>query len=132
MKIVFVTSESFIDHSYTMAKELKKKIDLEVIITAKELTPEISFFCKELNAVFYRRKRFVNPLSFVVENKLMMFIRAKKADLVWFNTFSLAQALIEKTFIKNFIVNIHDIELHPGENDLHGKASHKTTFSLFK
>lgn len=132
MKVVFVTSESFIDHSYTMAKELRKKIELDVIIIAKELTPEIEFFCKELNAEFYQRKRFINPFSLILENKLMMFIRSKKADLVWFNTFSLAQALMVKTFIKNFIVNIHDIELHPGETDLHGKASHKATFSFYK
>lgn len=132
MKVLFVTSESFIDHSYTMAKELKKKIDLQVIITAKELNPEISFFCKELDAVFYKRKRFINPMSFLTENKLMILIRGYKADLVWFNTFSLTQALIVKTFIKNFIVNIHDIELHPGETDIHAKASQKTTFSLFK
>jgi len=132
MKVLFVTSESFIDHSFTMAKALKKKIDLEVIITAKELTPEISFFCNELGAVFYKRKRFINPFSFIIENKLMMLIRSRKADLVWFNTFSLAQALIVKAFIKNFIVNIHDIELHPGETDFHALASQKATFSFFK
>src|ERR1041384_7179084 len=115
MKVLFITSESFIDHSFTMAKELKKNIDLDIIITAKELSPEISFFCSELGAEFYKRKRFINPMSFISEGRLMMLIRSKRADLVWFNTFSLAQALIARAFIKNFVVNIHDIELHPGE-----------------
>src|SRR5436853_7393904 len=117
MKVLFVTSESFIDHSFTMAKELKKKTDLSIIITAKMLTPEIAFFCEKLNAVFYKRKRFINPMSVFNENKLIMLIRKQKADIVWFNTLSFTQALMVKHLIKNFIVNIHDIELHPGESD---------------
>lgn len=41
MKVLFVTTESMLDHSYTMIRELRKHITLDVIITAKKMTPEL-------------------------------------------------------------------------------------------
>ncbi len=132
MKVIFVTTESLMDHSYTMACELKKTADMKVIITAKKLTPEISEFCRKLDAVFIKRVRFINPLSFLKEIKLMFFIRKQNADVVWFNAFSLYQSMLAKLFVKQIVVNAHDIELHPEESDYHGIMSQKITFRFYK
>lgn len=132
MKVCFVTSESLMDHSFTMARELKRSIDLKVIITAKNYSSEISGFCEKLDAVFFRRGRFINPLSFLNEIKLMRFIRRQKADLVWFNNFSIYQSLLAKFFIKKLILNTHDVELHPDESDFHGIVAQKIAMKLYR
>jgi glycosyltransferase involved in cell wall biosynthesis len=132
MKVIFITTESLIDHSFTMAEELKKHLDLKVIITARALSPEIEEFCKKLDAVFVKRLRFINPLAFFKELKLMLFIRQQKADVVWFNAFSLYQSMLAGLFLKRIVVNAHDIDLHPEESDYHGIFSQKITFSFYK
>lgn len=132
MKVIFITTESLMDHSYTMSEELKKFLDFEVIMTARLLTPEIEDFCKKLNAVFIKRRRFINPFAFINELKLMFYIKRQKADVVWFNTFSLYQSMLAKFFFSTIIVNAHDIDLHPEESDYHGIASQKITFSFYK
>jgi len=132
MKVIFVTTESFIDHSFTMAKELKKKIDLKVIIIAKTKTDEISFFCKELDAVFISRTRFINPLSLFKEISLLNYIKKQRAELVWFNSLSFFQSFLVKVFVKAYLVNVHDVEHHPGEKDYHGIISKKLIFLIHK
>ncbi len=132
MKVLFVTTESMLDHSYTMIKELRKFITLDVIITAKNLTPELERYVKDPGVKFFRRKGFKNPLSFFTELKLLLYIRRQKPDVVWFNVFSLVQSVLVKLLVRNVIVNAHDIELHPEEKDIHGILSQKVTFLLYK
>jgi glycosyltransferase involved in cell wall biosynthesis len=132
MKVLFVTTESTMDHSYTMIKELRKHLTLNVIIIAKKLTPELEKYCETLDAKFFKRKSFKNPFSIFNEIKLLFSIRRQKADLVWFNVLSLYQSVLVKLLLKRTLVNAHDIELHTDEKDLHGILSQKITFRLYK
>ena len=100
MKICFVTTESTMDHSFTMINGLRKFIELDVVITSKELTPELDNYCKILDGKFFKRKSFKNPLSIFNEVKLMLYIRSKKPDLVWFNVLSLYQSMLVKLFFQ--------------------------------
>ena len=102
MKIVYVTSESYLDHSYTIIKELRKKAELSVFIQAKEYTDEIKDWCGELNAEFVKRKRFRNPLGFFSELGFLLSLKKIKADKIWFNTLTAYQAVIAKVLLKNF------------------------------
>jgi hypothetical protein len=113
-----------------MIHELKKHIHLETLFIAKELTPEIKEFCEKANARFEKRKRFINPFRLFFELKLLLNIKRKKADLVWFNTLSLVQALFLKLFIRKPIITTHDVEVHPEDTDYHGILSQKLTFKL--
>lgn len=132
MKVIFVTTESFMDHSFTMINELKKHVQLETIFIAKELTPEIRDFCDKLNVKFEKRKRFINPFRLFFEFRLLMYIRSQKADLVWFNTLSLVQAFLLRLLLRNPLISAHDVQLHPADTDYHGKLSQNLTFGLFK
>jgi glycosyltransferase involved in cell wall biosynthesis len=133
MKVLFVTTESLIDHSYTMIDELKKHIDVCTIITAKSKNEEIKSFCRKHNAFYFKRARFANPLRIIGEMKLLRFVKRQKADCVWFNTLSFLQSVLIKFFIRGkLVINAHDVELHPGESDYHGMLSQKITFNLFK
>ena len=132
MKVLFVTTESMLDHSYTMIRELRKHITLDVIITAKKLTPELERYIKDPGVKFFKRRGFKDPLSIFTELKLLLYIRRQKPDVVWFNVFSLVQSVLVKLLLRNVIVNAHDIELHPEEKDLHGILSQKVTFALYK
>ena len=132
MKVLFVTTESMLDHSYTMIKELRKHLTLDVIITAKKLTPELERYLKDPGVKFFKRRGFKDPLSIFTELKLLLYIRRQKPDVVWFNVFSLVQSVLVKLLLRNVIVNAHDIELHPEEKDLHGILSQKVTFMLYK
>lgn len=132
MKVLFVTTESMLDHSYTMIKELRRHITLDVIITAKKLTPELERYLKDPGVKFFKRRGFKDPLSIFTELKLLLYIRRQKPDVVWFNVFSLVQSVLVKLLLKNVIVNAHDIELHPEEKDIHGILSQKVTFMLYK
>lgn len=132
MKVLFVTTESTMDHSYTMIKELRKHITLDVVIIAKTLTRELEEYCVTLEAKFFKRKGFKNPLSIFNEIKLLLNIRKQKPDLVWFNVLSLYQSVLVKFFFKKILVNAHDVELHTEEKDLHGILSQKVTFRLYK
>jgi glycosyltransferase involved in cell wall biosynthesis len=132
MKVIFITTESLMDHSYTMITWLRKHIELDVIFIAREETEEIKHFCAALNAKFVKRVRYKNPLSIFKEIKLLRYIKNQKADLVWFNTLTLLQSVLLKFFIRSPLINAHDIEYHPGESDYHGIISQKITFRLFK
>jgi glycosyltransferase involved in cell wall biosynthesis len=132
MRVFFVTSESTMDHSFTMIRELRKHITLDAVITAKKLTPELEAYCNTQNVKFFKRKNFKNPLSIFSEIKLLLYIRRQKPDLVWFNVLSLYQSILVKLFLKKVLVNAHDIELHPEEKDIHGILSQKITFRLYK
>ena len=132
MKIIYVTSDSFIDHSFTIASELKKYVRFSVYIIAKKFTQEINEFCKKLDATFVRRSRFRNPNGLLRDLMLLNSLRRQRCDLVWFNTFSVYQALFVKLFFKNFLVNIHDAELHPGERNVQGIFARWLTLKLHK
>ena len=132
MKILFITTESFMDHSFTMIRELKKHVKLETIFIAKHQTPEISDFCTRLNANFFKRVRFLNPLSIISEFRLMKAIKKYNADLVWFNTLTLGQVILIKLFVKSFLISTHDIETHPEDEDYYYLVSKKITLRLFK
>lgn len=132
MRVLFITSESMLDHSYTMINELGKHIDIKSYIIAKELTPEIKEFCTELKVNFIQRYSFKNPLSLFKEIKLLKELRNLKADLVWFDRTTLYQSLLLRFFLKSFIINIHDVELHPEEKDYHGIMTQKYIFRFHK
>src|SRR5436309_540859 len=103
MNVLFVTTESTIDHCYTMIKELRNHVDLSVIVTAKEMTDELNEYCIFSSAVFFRRASFKNPFGVFRDLRLLKEIKKKKADLVWFSGMSFYQALLVRFFIKNFI-----------------------------
>ncbi len=134
MKIVYLTSESYIDHSYSIVQELKNHIELKVFIQAKEKTTEINRWCKMLGAEFIQRRRFRNPLSFIAEIMFLFRIRKMKPDVVWFNTMTVYQLLIANIILKKFLVVMHDVDLHPESKDRHGIFSVRMTtkFALKK
>jgi glycosyltransferase involved in cell wall biosynthesis len=131
LKIVYVTSESYIDHSYTIAKELKKNVDLKIIIHGRKKTSEIENWCKLLGADFVERKRFRNPISFFTNIAFILGIRMIKPDLVWFNTFTVYQLFLVRIFLRKFLVMVHDVEIHPGNRSKHGKLSVKLTLAFY-
>lgn len=127
MKIIYITSESYIDHSYTIVKEINKHCSLKVFIQAKALTGEIKDWCSKLNAEYRERKRFRNPLSLISEFFFLLKIRNMKTDIIWFNSMTLYQAFFAKILIRNFIVILHDIEDHPESREKHGTLSARLT-----
>ena len=132
MKIVYITNESYLDHSYTVAKELGKKENLIVYILAKEDTEEILRWCSKLRATFVKRKRYRNPLSFFAELKFILSVKKHNADCVWFNTLNFYQLLLVKLLLKKFLVMVHDVEFHPELKDPFAVFSVKMTFALLK
>jgi len=129
LKAVYVTSESYIDHSYTIAQELKKHIDLTVFLQGREKTQEIENWCSKLNAVFVKRNRFRNPLSIFGELAFILKIKKLKADIVWFNTLTVYQLFLVKMLINRFLVTVHDVEIHPGGTG-HGNISVRLTLKF--
>lgn len=132
MKIVYITNNSFIDHSYTVVKELKKKIEITVFIQAKEQNEELKNWCVDLGAVFVKRKRYRNPISFFSELKFLLSIKKLKADKIWFNGISIYQAVIAKFLLRNFLIMVHDVKSHPGNKDYFSLAAPKLNFFLFR
>jgi glycosyltransferase involved in cell wall biosynthesis len=132
MKIVYITNESYLDHSYTVAKQLAKKETLIVYILAREGTEEIKRWCSLLNASFIKRKRYRNPLSFFAELKFILSVKKHNADCVWFNTLNFYQLLLVKLLLKRFLVMVHDVEFHPELKDPFAAFSVKLTFALLK
>ncbi len=130
LKIVYLTSESYIDHSYTVVQELKKHADLEIFLQAREATVEIDRWCKKFGAEFVERKRFRNPLSFISEIFFLLKIRKMKPDVVWFNTMTVYQVLLADLLLDKFLVVMHDVDLHPESKDRHGLFSVKMTMKL--
>jgi glycosyltransferase involved in cell wall biosynthesis len=117
MRIVYITNASFLDHSYTIVKELKKQCEVYAFIQAKEESGELREWCSRLNASFVKRKRYRNPLSFVAEFKFLLSVRKYRADKIWFNGISVYQAVIAKILLRNYLVMIHDVESHLGSKD---------------
>lgn len=132
MRIAYITSESYLDHSYTIVNSLSKKTDLTVFMQAKERTIEIDSWCKKFDAEFVKRKRFRNPLSFFSELVFLLKIKKINAGAVWFNTLTAYQALIAKLLFKNILVMMHDVDIHPETNDYYSVLSLKLTLALFK
>jgi len=130
LKVVYLTSESYIDHSYTVVQELSKHTDLKVFLQAKESTIEIDRWCKKFNAGFVERKRFRNPISFISEIFFLLRIRKLKPDVVWFNTMTVYQVLLADILLKRFLVVMHDVDLHPESGDRHGMFSVRMTMKL--
>lgn len=132
MKIVYVTSESYLDHSYTIAKEFSRRVNFVVYIIAKENTNEITQWCSRLGGAFVKRKRYRNPLSFFAELKFILSIKKQNADRVWFNTLNFYQLLLVRLILKRFLIMVHDVEFHPELGDPFTAFSVKLTFALFK
>ncbi len=132
MKLVYITHESFLDHSYTIIKTLRKKCDVKVFIQAKKMNAELEEWCRILNAEFIKRKRFRNPASFFEAIGLMRRIKKIKGDTVWFNSLSVYQGILARLIIKNFFVTVHDVEYHPDSKDYHSFLSLWLTFKLLK
>jgi glycosyltransferase involved in cell wall biosynthesis len=130
LKVVYLTSESYIDHSYTVVQELKKHIELKVFLQAKEATIEIDRWCKKFGAEYIQRRRFRNPLSFMSEIFFLLRIRKMKPDVVWFNTMTVYQVLLAGILLKKFLVVMHDVDLHPESKDRHGMFSVRMTMKL--
>lgn len=131
-KLIYLTSESYLDHSYTIIKYLRKQIDLKVYLQAKELTAETEQWCKIFNAEFIKRRRFRNPLSLIYEFLFLWKIRKSKADAVLFNTMTIYQIILANLLLKNYQVILHDVDLHPESKDKHGIFSVKLTTILAK
>lgn len=132
MNVIFVTTESMLDHSYTMIKELGRRMNLKSYIIAKKRTPELEEFCRILNVTFIERSAFKNPLSFLKELKFMFQLKRQKADLVWFDRTTFYQTLLLKFTLKNYLINVHDVALHPEEKDYHGIITQRLVFGYFK
>lgn len=132
MKILYVTHDSFLDHSYTIIKELRNKCELKVFMISKEMNDELSGWCRKTGAEFIRRKRFRNPLSIFDSLRLLRRIKKTGTDRVWFNTLSAYQGLLAKLMLKNFLVTVHDVEYHPGSKDYYSYFSLWITFKLLK
>ncbi|MEO8512336.1 MAG: glycosyltransferase family 4 protein [Ignavibacteria bacterium] len=130
MKVVYLTSESYIDHSYTVCRELEKHIELKVYLQAKKETAEIKSWCKKFGAEFVQRRRFRNPLSLIGEILFLLKIRKMKADVVWLNTVTVYQAFLVNLLLKKFMIVMHDVDLHPESRDSHGLLSVKMTIKL--
>jgi len=130
VKVVYLTSESYIDHSYTVAQELLKHAELKIFLQAKEATIEIDRWCKKFNAEFVERKRFRNPFSFISEILFLLKIRKMKPDVVWFNTMTVYQVLLADILLKRFLVVMHDVDLHPESGDRHGMFSVRMTMKF--
>ncbi|MBZ0204433.1 MAG: glycosyltransferase family 4 protein [Ignavibacteria bacterium] len=135
MKVVYLSSESFIDHSYTIVRGLRERgreIDLKIFFQAKELTEEVRAWCEKTGSEFIKRRRFRNTLSFFDDINLLRKVKKQKADVVWFNTMTVYQAILAPLMLKKYIVMMHDIELHPESTEKHGTLASKLTLRFSK
>ena len=132
MKVIYVTSESYIDHSYTIAKELVKHVVLPVFIQSRHESPELASWAEHLGATVIKRKRFRNPWNLVREIGFILRLRKMNADMIWFNGLNIYQVLPVKFFIKKFLVTVHDVEKHPESRQRHAFLALKMTFALLK
>jgi glycosyltransferase involved in cell wall biosynthesis len=132
MKVIYITHESFLDHSYTIIKELRKKCELKVFILAKVMSNELNEWCVKTGAEFIKRKRFRNPLSLFDSIKLMRRIKKIGSNKVWFNSLSIYQGILAKMMLRDFLVMVHDVEYHPESKDFHSFLSLWVVFKLLK
>lgn len=130
--VVYVTGASYIDHSYTIIKTLRKYLRLEVYFVFKTLTDEISNFILSFNAVPVKRRRFRNPLGFFDELNFILALRKLKPDLIWFNTLNIYQIFLVKIFLRNYLITLHDAEIHPESKDKHGRFSTRLLIRFHK
>lgn len=131
MYIIYVTGESYIDHSYTIARELKKHVDLEIYFYAREITGEVEAFLKTFRAEHVKRTRFRNVLGIFKELKFILKLKKRGADCVWFDTLTIYQVWLVKYLLRKYLVLVHDVEIHPGTGDKHGKFSVKLTLKKY-
>ncbi|MCX7877164.1 MAG: glycosyltransferase family 4 protein [Ignavibacteria bacterium] len=125
IRVVYITGESYIDHSYTIIKELRKHLNLEVYFIFKALNAEVKRFLSVFNAFPVTRKRYRNPLSLLDELALILRLKRLRADCIWFNTLNVYQIFLVKIFLKNYLIMLHDAEIHPSTSDKHGRLSTK-------
>ena len=132
IKVVYVTTDSFMDHSYTIAKYLKQVIEIKTYIIGSEKTDEIDEICKKINGEFIARPRYRNPFAFLFEFRFLNKLRKEKADVIWFDSLAFLRTILVRLFIKEFLVNIHDYNFHPAEKDYIGMLANKITYMLHK
>lgn len=131
-KVVYVTAESYLDHSFTIARELQKHIELRVIMQAREKTPELERWCETIGAEFLQRRRFRNPFAAFGELKFIRRLRKMDADCIWFDTLSVHQVIWANLLLKNYYVMVHDVDKHPDDPQYHASLALKMTFALMK
>ncbi|MFI5144240.1 MAG: glycosyltransferase family 4 protein [Ignavibacteria bacterium] len=131
MKVIYVTYDSFLDHSYTIIKELRKNCELKVFMISRDLSDELAEWCKKTDAEFVKRKRFRNPLSMFDSIRLMRRIK-KTGGIVWFNTLSAYPGILARLMLKNFLVMVHDVEYHPDSKDYYSFISLWLAFKILK
>ncbi len=127
MKIVYITGESYLDHSYTVVKELAKHVHLKVFFSARRRTVEVNSWLEKFGAEFIPRMRFRNPLALFRELGFILKLRGLRADCLCFNTLNIYQVYLAKFFLKNYLVMVHDVVLHPESDDKHGILSVRLT-----
>lgn len=132
MGLIYVTGESYLDHSYTVAKELAKHVQLKIFFIAKSRTKEVNEWLNRFSAEFVPRTRFRNPFFFFKELGFILKLRRLNADCILFNTLNVYQSYLVKFLIKNYIVMLHDVEIHPESADKHGVLSVKLTLKYHK
>lgn len=132
MHIIYVTGESYIDHSYTIAKELQKHVKFDIYFFARNRSEETDAFLKKFNAKYVRRTRFRNVLSIFKELGFILRLRRVGADCVWFDTLTIYQVWLVKYLLSNYLVLVHDVEIHPETGDKHGKLSVKLTLKKYR
>jgi len=132
LHIIYVTGESYIDHSYTIAKELQKHVKLDIYFFARNRSEETDGFLKKFNAKYVKRTRFRNVLSIFKELGFILRLRKAKADCVWFDTLTIYQVWLVKYLLKDFLVLVHDVEIHPETGDKHGKLSVRLTLEKYR
>lgn len=132
MHIIYVTGESYIDHSYTIARELQKHVKFEIYFFARNKTEEVKAFLNKFDAKYIKRTRFRNILSIFKELGFMLKLRKAKADCVWFDTLTIYQVWLVKYLLKDYLVLVHDVDIHPETGDKHGKLSVKLTLNKYR
>ncbi len=135
LKAVYLSSESYIDHSYTIINGLMKRgeeIELKVFFQAKEFTEEIRTWCETTKSEFVKRRRFRNPLNILDDIKLLRKVKKQNADVVWFNTMTVYQAILAPLMLKKYVVMMHDVEFHPESGEKHGTLASKLTVRFSK
>ena len=115
-----------------MIEELNKHLDIKVFVQGKDYNDEMKNWCGLCDAEYIEMGRFRSPARLKNELGLLRKVKEQKSDVVWFNTFSVIQAMKAKSYFKNLLVNIHDVELHTEEKDYHGILSQKITYRKYK
>lgn len=135
LRAVYLTSESYIDHSYTIVNGLRQRSDelvLKVFFQAKESTEEVQRWCERTGGEFVKRKRFRNPMNFFDDLKLLRKVKKLNVDIVWFNTQTVFQAILAPLMLKKYVVMMHDVDPHPDSKERHGTLASGLTLRFSK